>query len=233
MGLVSICKYPRAVTPYQVEAVGVSLYSMEELAWFLYRNIFLIDVHFFDEKLCDWLIREVKNPELAHRIRNGVSAGINFQNLVLSVVGAVDLFDNEEIMALGERLKAMNGLKEQERLKLRADELLENHNDWAAIDAYQRILKMHQNNRLGMKFYGDVWYNLGVAYTRQFLFENAAECFEISDEYAPDEGNERAALLSRDLAENKIPEREKKQRDYSQPQKKLLEWQQEYRGSAV
>lgn len=233
MGLVSICKYQRAGTPLYVEQAGVNLYSLEELAWFLYRNLFLVDMQFFDDRLCDWLIHEVKNPELAHRIRNGVSAGINFQNLVLSVVGAADMFDNGEIMELGERLKALGGLKEQERLKMRADELLENHNDWPAIKEYRHILQMHQNTRLGMEFYGAVWNNLGVAYARQFLFENAAQCFEMSDEYFPSEEAQRQAQLARELAQGKRPALEKKERDFSQPQKKLLAWEREYRSGVI
>lgn len=233
MGLVSICKYPRAAAPFYVEQAGINLYSLEELAWFLYRNLFVVDVQFFDDRLCDWLTREIKNPELARRIKNGVSAGINFQNLVLSVVGASDVFDNEELMKLGERLKSLGGLKEQERLKMRADEFLENHNDWAAIKEYRHILQMHQNTRLGMEFYGDVWNNLGVAYARQFLFENAARCFELSDEYFPSEEAQRQAVLARDLAEGKRPAAEKKERDDSEPQKKLLVWEREYRSSVL
>ena len=46
MGLVSICKYKRTKTPFFVEQAGLNLYSLEELAWFLYHNICLFDKHF-------------------------------------------------------------------------------------------------------------------------------------------------------------------------------------------
>lgn len=229
MGLVTICKYRRTKTPYFVEQAGLNLYSLEELAWFLYHNICLADRQMFDERLCQWIANEVRYPELAKRIQNGIASGSNFQNLVLSVVGAVDLFDNRELTALGERLKALSSLQEQERLKLRADELLDNRNEWAAMEEYRHILRMHQNNRLGMSFYAAVWNNLGVCYARQFLFEEAAECFETSCEYQPDAEVEQQAELARQLSEGKKPEREKRDFDFTNPQKRLLSWEHEYR----
>lgn len=51
--------------------------------------------------LCRWLEEEIGSSELARRIRNGKESGTNFQNLVISVVGAVDLFTNQELAELG------------------------------------------------------------------------------------------------------------------------------------
>lgn len=229
MGLVTICKYKRTKTPFFVEQAGLNLYSLEELAWFLYHNICLADRQMFDERLCRWIAEEVRYPELAKRIQNGIASGTNFQNLVLSVVGAVDMFSNRQLAELGERLKGLSTLQEQERLKMRADELLDNRNEWAAIDEYRHILRMHQNNRLGMEFYGAVWNNLGVCYARQFLFAEAADCFETSCEYAPDEEVERQAELARQLAGGEKPGGKKRDLDFTNPQKKLLKWEHEYR----
>lgn len=229
MGLVTICKYKRTKTPFFVEQSGLNLYSLEELAYFLYHNICLADKRFFDERLCKWIGEEVGYPELASRIRNGISSGINFQNLVVSVVGSVDLFSNRELTELGERLKGLSVLQEQERLKMRADEFLESRNEWAAMEEYQHILRMHQNGRLGMAFYGAVWNNLGVCYARQFLFQEAAECFDRAYEYVPDEELEQQAELARELSEGIKPGNGQKKPEPVNLQKKLLQWEREYR----
>ncbi|HIS08105.1 MAG TPA: hypothetical protein IAC99_10590 [Candidatus Choladocola avistercoris] len=230
MGLVTICKYNRTAQPFYIRQAGINLYSLEELAWFLYHNICLADRQLFDDRLCRWLSEEAGCRDLARRIQNGIASGSSFQNLVLSVVGAADMYDKKELSELGERLKGLGSLQEQERLKLRADELLDNHNEWAAMQEYRHILRMHQNSRLGMTFYGAVWNNLGVCYARQFLFGEAADCFETSCEYAPDEEVERQAELARQLAEGVRPSGEKKTADDTLPQKKLLRWEKEYRG---
>lgn len=229
MGLVTICKYRRTKTPYFVEQAGLNLYSLEELAWFLYHNICLADRQMFDERLCQWIAKEIHYPELAKRIQNGIASGSNFQNLVLSVVGAVDMFNNQQLAELGERLKGLSALQEQERLKMRADELLDNRNEWAAIEEYRHILRMHQNNRLGMEFYGAVWNNLGVCYARQFLFEEAAHCFEVSCEYYQDPEVEEQAELVRKLSEEGSSRTVGKDFDFGNPQKRLLQWEHEYR----
>ena len=115
------------------------------------------------------------------------------------------------------------------RNSMRADELLDNRNEWAAMEEYRHILRMHQNSRLGMAFYGAVWNNLGVCYAKQFLFQEAADCFETSCEYAPDEEVERQADLARQLAGGEIPFPEGKKTEDALPQKKLLRWEKEYR----
>ncbi len=230
MGLVTICKYPRTKTPYYLEQVGLNLYSLEELAWFLYHNICLADRQMFDERLCRWIAEDAHYPDLARRLQNGMAAGSNFHNLVLSVVGAVDLFSNRQLAELGDRLKGLSQLQEQERLKLRADELLDSRNEWAAIGEYRHILRMHQNNRLGMSFYGAVWHNLGVCYARQFLFAEAAECFEMADEYQPDPETERQAELAKSLADDPRQVLAGKRYDFEgDPQKRLLQWEKDYR----
>ena len=164
MALVTICKYRRAKTPYFLEQAGLNMYSLEELAWFLYHNICLAEPQMFDDRLCRWLEEEIGSSELARRIRNGKESGTNFQNLVISIVGAVDLFTNQELAELGEQLKSLGTMQEQERLKLRADGLLNSRNEWAAAEEYRRILRMHQNTRLGVEFYAAVWNNLGICY---------------------------------------------------------------------
>ena len=87
MALVTICKYRRAKTPYFLEQAGLNMYSLEELAWFLYHNICLAAPQMFDDRLCRWLEEEIGSSELTRRIRNGKESGTNFQNLVISVSG--------------------------------------------------------------------------------------------------------------------------------------------------
>lgn len=124
-------------------------------------------------------------------------------------------------------------MQEQERLKLRADGLLNSRNEWAAAEEYRRILRMHQNTRLGVEFYAAVWNNLGICYVRQFLFERAVECFETSMQFAPHEDTRKYRELAEQLAAGKRPGNGKKARtpeaDDMDPQKKLLRWEEDYR----
>ena len=172
----------------------MNLYSLEELAFFLYHNICLVDQGFFDERLCRWLEQEL----------------------------------GCELTELGEQMKAIGSMQEQERLKLRADELLDNGNDWAAMEEYRHILRMHQNLKMGVSFYGAVWNNLGVCFARQFLFERAKDCFEHALEYTPDEEIRKQAELAEKLMYGPAP-LSGTIKNEDQPQRQLLSWEQEYR----
>lgn len=51
MGAVLICRDELVKSPYYIESMASSLYSMEELAFFLYENIYLVDRQMLGERL--------------------------------------------------------------------------------------------------------------------------------------------------------------------------------------
>ena len=91
MGLVTVCKYNRTKNPFFIERADLNLYSVEELAYFLYHNICVVDRQLFDERLCRWL-QETGCQELAGKIRDDIRSGTDFQKLVLTVAGVRLLF---------------------------------------------------------------------------------------------------------------------------------------------
>ncbi|MDE6895497.1 MAG: hypothetical protein K2P43_04860, partial [Lachnospiraceae bacterium] len=99
MGLAMVCKYQRAERPFFIEQAGLNVYSVEELAYFLYHNICVVDRQFFDEGLCRWM-EETGGQELAGKIRKGISSGTDFKNLVLMAVEAPGFFSAEELSLL-------------------------------------------------------------------------------------------------------------------------------------
>lgn len=186
MGTVMICSRPQAETPYYIESMGIRLYSMEELAYFLYQNIYLVDKRMLGEHLWDWIRTEIGNVDLAERLRKGAEAGSSLQNMVLTILRSVDYYSMEELNQLSSKMKILNTYQEQERLKLRADEFFNNGNYQAAIYEYEKILDIRQSDRLGVEFYAHVWNNLGVCYCRLFLFGKASRAFRTSYQYQKD-----------------------------------------------
>lgn|SRR5699024_4033961 len=108
MGAVMICKNEPAETPYYIESMGVRIYSMEELAYFLYENIYLVDKKMLGQRLWDWLRTEMHNPELADRLQKGMEAGGSLQNMVLTILRSVDFYSQEELTQLTAKMKVLN-----------------------------------------------------------------------------------------------------------------------------
>ena len=200
MGTVKLCVHEMAKTPYYVEATGIHLYSIEELAYYLYENIYLIDDHIVEEKLYSWIEKELGMSALAEKLRGSRGTGNHVYNQVMTILHASEYYSEEELNHLSEKIKKISALQAQERMKYKADELLENDNYWAAVTEYERLLSIRQNSRLTVDFYAKVWNNLGTCYARLFLFEKAAGCFENAYQFQKIAEYKEKAYYARKLA---------------------------------
>jgi len=208
MGTVKLCVHELAKTPYYVEATGISVYSIEELAYYLYENIYLIDERLVEEKLYTWIERELEMESLAERLRNGKTAGNHVYNQVMTILKASEYYTEEELNELSEKIRKISVLQTQERMKYKADELLQNKNYWAAIVEYEIILSIRQNSKLKVDFYAKVWNNLGGCYARLFLFEKAASCYENAYQFQKISEYKEKAHYARKIANYGQPELE-------------------------
>ncbi|MEI3246665.1 MAG: hypothetical protein V8S26_11405 [Lachnospiraceae bacterium] len=55
-----LCKTKTAKKPFFIENISTNIYSMEELCYYLYNNLYLIDDTLLNEKLCVWLKDELE-----------------------------------------------------------------------------------------------------------------------------------------------------------------------------
>lgn len=200
MGTVKLCVHEMAKIPYYVEATGIHIYSIEELAYYLYENIYLIDERIVEEKLYFWIERELGMAALAEKLRGGRVTGNHVYNQVMTILHASEYYTEEELNELSEKIKTISGLQTQERMKYKADELLLNENYWAAIAEYERLLSIRQSSRLNVDFYAKVWNNLAACYGRLFLFEKAAGCFENAYQFQKIPEYKEKAYYARKLA---------------------------------
>lgn len=200
MGLVKICVLKTAKIPYYAETTGIHLYSMEELSYYLYENIYLIDERMMEERLYSWIEKELELPMLAEKLRSGKSTGNHVYNQVMAILQASEYYSEEELSELSEKIKMISGLQAQERMKYKADEMLQNENYWAAVSEYERILSIRQNSKLTVEFYASVWNNLAGCYTRLFLFEKAAVCLENAYQFERIPEYKEKAYYARKLA---------------------------------
>lgn len=201
MGAVKLCVYKTAKRPYYVEMTGIRLYSAEELAYYLYENLYLIDERIVGERLYVWLEKELEMKALAERLRNGTGSGSHLYNQVMTILQASEYYSEKELQELSEKIKEISGMQAQERMKCRADELMQNENYWAAVTEYERLLSIRQNSRLSVEFYAKVWNNLAGCYGRLFLFEKAAGCFETAYQFQKSNDYRERACYARMLAD--------------------------------
>ena len=64
-----LCQTKKAEIPYYIENISTNVYSLEELCYYFYHNLYLIDETILNENLCRWIQEELELPKLAARLR--------------------------------------------------------------------------------------------------------------------------------------------------------------------
>ena len=54
--------------PYYIENISTNIYSIEELCYYFYHNIYLLDETILNEHLCDWIRKELGLERLYRRL---------------------------------------------------------------------------------------------------------------------------------------------------------------------
>lgn len=168
-----ICEGRLAGRPLAVNA-GISLYSLEELCYYLYQNAEAVEESFYNEELCRWLSEEIGMEKLAVSLQDGIEAGRNGGWCMEQILAASGLYSQREITGIVSIVQSMESTSPAQRAKLRGDRLLRSGKYRKAWIEYQKALEEESD----LFFKGKVWHNMGTLYARQFLFEAAGECYK-------------------------------------------------------
>lgn len=64
-----LCRAKAAKHPFYIESIDINIYTIEELCFYLWKNVSLLDESILNEKLCDWLEGELGMQRLAFHLR--------------------------------------------------------------------------------------------------------------------------------------------------------------------
>ena len=178
MSGIILCRTGRALKPLVLEEPGVQIYSLEELCYYIYNNIYILTNAFLDEKLIAFIRTEIKEPLLADKLEQLKCENAGLAEAVVTILKYVDYYDTAEIEQVKDLLAMLDTQNVYERMKMRADRFLEKGCYYSAISNYDKIVNGERDINLSGLFYAKVYHNLGTAYARMFFFEKAAKYFE-------------------------------------------------------
>ena len=177
MGTLLLCKDTIAPSPYYIEEVSLNVYTLEELSYFIVNNEYLLSASFMSIDMCNWIMRELGLKELATElldlIKNAAPLHI-FVGKLLEYSGYLTVKEQKAVIDL---ISSFENKSEEECQKLRADKLMEKEKYVDAIYEYETIVA-NNNKVTSNQLIGDVYHNLGCAYSRLFFFEKAINCFD-------------------------------------------------------
>lgn len=174
-------------TPYFLSGLGVNIYSMDELCYYLANNAYILDNDLIDFQLCDYMRDNLSMPELAEKIKQMLKAKKTLGEMVTTILVDTDYCTEEEIKKIRQVLVDNASLSFAAKRKKRGDNLLSAGKYPRAIEEYQFVisgLKKEEEPEL----YSSILHNIGCAYARMFLLKKAAAYFK--EAYETDASNE-------------------------------------------
>ena len=172
-----LCQLKRAKMPYYIENISTNIYSIEELCYYFYHNIYLLDETILNEHLCDWLRKELGLEKLYRRLYKILEDNLGTAEFILAVFKEINYLTHSEFKELNERMSLLNQQPEVLREKKKGDYLVENRMYVNAVRIYENALQKEDKEGLGEQFNGGIYHNMGCAYLNLFQFQEAADCF--------------------------------------------------------
>jgi len=168
-----------AGNPYEVEELDLRLYSMEELCYYLFHNVPLIGDDFIDERLMQFIEVEVEEPEIREKIERFYKSPADLDNTLVMLLSEVSYFNEQEIQAFQRELMQRRKKNTLERMKDKADVLLEKKRYMSALKIYRPLIFGEREARIGQDFYVSVLTKMANAYGHISSFAQVIECLEL------------------------------------------------------
>nr|WP_294660527.1 tetratricopeptide repeat protein [uncultured Blautia sp.] len=172
-----LCQTQKAEIPYYIENISTNVYSLEELCYYFYHNLYLIDESILNERLCRWFQEELNLPKLAAKLRPLFIRNFSIEEFLYPVFKEINYLTYEEMKSLNIQIQKLAEESPLLRAKCKGDALVENGMYVQAIQVYQKLLEEDGLEEVREGFTETIYHNLGCAYSYLFQMEKAVDCF--------------------------------------------------------
>lgn len=167
-----------AENSYEMPYTKQCIYSVEELCYYIYNNIYTINEDFFQLSLADWLRDELEMPALAEKLTYMIEEEHGIKDLVVAVLCSCDYYKEDEIRKIVEILDEIMNLPVYKKKKIKADNYLRAGRYGKSLREYRKLLQGSFAINFTPEEYGDILHNQGIAHFYTSSFEVAMEDFK-------------------------------------------------------
>lgn len=137
-----LCQVKRAKLPYYIENISTNIYSIEELCFYFYHNIYLLDSTILNEELCFWIRDQLGLKKLADNLYKHLDDDdMKVGDFILPVFKEINYLSLEEFRKLNQQIQQLAKEPEVLRQKRKGDYLMEHGKYVNAIKVYQKALR--------------------------------------------------------------------------------------------
>ena len=144
-----LCQVKKAEKPFYIENISTNIYSIEELCYYLYNNLYLVDSSLISNQLCTWLEEELDLPKLAAKLKPFIGKEEGLEEILYPVFMEINYLAYEELRTLNGRIERRNSESEEIREKQKVDDLMENRMYVNAIRVYQKLMEKESKDVSG------------------------------------------------------------------------------------
>lgn len=166
----------KAKIPYEVEELDLRLYTAEELCYYIYNYLPLIDDDFADATFLSFIRKELGLAEMADKIGKYSASSGDSGNTLLMILTEIGYYHPDELEKFEEKLAKRRRQNPIDKILDKADSLFELGRYQKAI-RYYRVLENGKDIRIKDKIRVRVLSSIANCYGRMYVFDKAMEYF--------------------------------------------------------
>lgn len=170
--------------PFEIEELDIRIYTVEELCYYIYHNLPLIDDRFIDERLLSFLRKELGISAIADKIDKFYQSASDQDATLLMLLSEVGYYTESELTEFQTMLTKRRRLNAVERVLLKADWLYKNERYQKAIHYYRTLMKDTSDIRITKEMRMRIIESIANSYGHLYAFDRAALYYETAyDEF--------------------------------------------------
>ncbi len=178
MGKIILCTGRLAKEPYVFAVSGTSVYSIEEMSFYLYTHIYEIEEDILSDSLIHWVETELEMEDLAEKLGRLKQNKNNLKDIVVTILCSNDYYTEKEIKDLVLVLDQIMDLPLIKRRKIRGDYFLKYQMYSHAVVEYKSVLNDRDVRMFTEEEYGNILHNMGITHVHITSYKEAALCFK-------------------------------------------------------
>lgn len=167
-----------ADNPYVMPYTEKCVYSIEELCYYIYNNIYSINEDFFQKSLPVWIREELELPDLAGKLERMIEEEHGLKDLVVTTLCGCDYYQEKEVRRIVKILDEIDHLPVFHKKKVKADNYLRAKRYGKSLMEYRKLLRGSFAVNFTTEEYGDILHNQGIAHFYTSSFEEAENDFK-------------------------------------------------------
>ena len=177
MSGIIICKTKTADNPYTFLNTKISVYSYEELCYYIFNNMVLVGKDDLGDRLTAWLRDAIDMGDLADKVDMLNQKNVYIQDLMVEILTYGEFYSKDEVKDFMNECKRIRTLKPYELDKKRADSYMMYKHYIKADAIYDDIIEYKESHDEYDEFLGNIYHNKGVAMAGNLQLEEAKNCF--------------------------------------------------------